>query len=178
MNRILSKHGSLVTAIFLAICLLVLTSSCAAGVSDGEYDQLESELAQATAELQQANEELASAKEERATALERLQPVKSAWQALEPEVEWAALVIAMDRDYSLWQAGEMTRDEYIVRKRRLAAKFEMCPQKIGNEELIQKFAAWTEASGDHKTSMWFEMYQLYINLSRANMEKFSQKLVQ
>ena len=156
----LLKRAILFPTVVLTTSLLVLLSSCVSDVSQREYDQLRADLAEASAKLEQAKKELAAAKQGKMAMQEKLQSVKSAWQALEPEVEWAALVSENSRDYHLWQAGKMTWDEYIAQSKEFLREHEVCRQEIGNEEIIQKFAAYWEASGDDQARIWNEMYEI------------------
>ena len=180
MNRFFSNQRNLLTAILLTICLLVPTSGCAAGVSQEEYDQLESELAQVTAELDQTKQDLAAARQEAAAAEEEagaLQAVRSLWPSVEPLVQIALIRIENQRDYHLWQTGEITQMEYFSRTSQLWAKVNACLGEIGNEEFAEKLeAAWFEPWGGDNDRLWAEANSLHLSLAQEALGELSNKL--
>ncbi len=181
MNKNFSKQKSLLTAIFLTTCLLILTSSCASGVPQEEYDQLESQLAQVTTELNQTKEELAAAQEEAAAAQKALQdplqPVQALWESFEPLVEIGLLRFENQRDYNLRELGEITHSDYRSRALAIWVKITGCLTEIGSEELTEKLTkAWYEPWGGDNDRLWREYNDLYLSLTEDALQELSQKL--
>ncbi len=183
MNRTFSKQRNLLGAIGLAICLLIVTTSCTSGVSQEEYDQLKSELAQVSMELEQTTAELAKAQEEAAAAQKALQdplqPVQALWASLEPLVEIGLLRLENQKDYNLRELGEITHSEFRTRAGVIWVKISACLAEIGNEELTEKLAAaWFEPWGGDNDRLWAEANSLHLSLAEEALENLSKKLGQ
>ena len=162
----------------VAVCLLVFTTGCGSGVSQEEYEQLESELAQLTTELAQVKEQLAQAQEEAATAQELFPEVQSLWESCEPKVRLGMLLIENIRDYQLWQQGKITQTEFFKLAGRVWAEMTTSLDQIGNQELTEKWGdAWFEPmESKDKNKLWAEAYELYLSELSEDLEALSEKL--
>ena len=173
MNRILSKPRNLLIPIGLTICLLILTTSCASGVSQEEYDQLESELAQVSAELEQTREELASTQAE-------LQAGKSLWKSVAPTIQLMMLLWPRLMDEALLQTGVITSKAYAQRCDMRWEEVDACLAEIANDELTEKVTDAWPASFFSPTGMikWGEAFNLLVVLGNEGLERASKLMGQ
>ena len=178
MNKIISSQKHLFAAAVLITCLLVLSASCASGVSREDYDQVESDLARVTAELDQIREEIEATREETATAREALSSAQVSWQTLEPLMEIQPILVQNSKDYHQLQLGEITQEEYNARVKALWAKAELCLIKIGDEELTDSLIRmWFEPIGSNKKRVFVaEFCDQHYRLTKKDMEDLSHKL--
>ena len=177
MKTVFSTLKNTFAFCLVAVCLLVFTTSCASGVSQEEYEQLESELAQLTTELAQVKEQLAQA-QEAATAQELFPEVQSLWESYEPKVRLGMLLIENIRDYQLWQQQKITQPEFSKLAGRVWAQMITSLDQIGNQELTEKWEdAWFEPmESKDKNKLWAEAYELYLSELSEDHEALSQKL--
>ena len=179
MNTTFSKQRNLLGAIGLAICFSILTTSCTSGVSQEEYDQLKSQLAQVSTELEQTKAELAKVQEEATAAQKALQeplePVRASWESVQPLVQIALLRIENQTDWHVREAGDITPSEYYRRATKLWAKIDACLGEIGNEDFADKLeAAWFGGGDKHR--LWDEANSLHLSLAEEALGEFSNKL--
>ena len=179
MNTTFSKQRNLLGAIGLAICFSILTTSCTSGVSQEEYDQLKSQLAQVTTELDQTKQELAAAQGEAAAAQEDLQTIRSLWQSTQPELELLLLMSEYVHDGNLLLAQRISKGEYARGKEAIWKKMKPYLDRIGDEELTEKVRAhWFHPSDRPEFGLFADVYSYFLPLITKDVQDLCEELGQ